>query len=251
MLLSHFKITSMYDSILNLIDSICGISKKGRPNNLIDKINIAPIPLININNDYWERIKIAMSEGKKLSFTYKNSTWNPEITERTVHPYQLVLDEGKCFLFGYLEEKKDVRLFKLNNISKLVIIHDKFQLPNIYQFDKLCGGGKFGAFLRYFPKKYKIAFYEDAREEIRNGYWAENQEIVEDEENDCTIITFTSSQDMRVLDWVFVNKSYAVPLETPEFVEKWKYNVKVMAQKAKLLSNRPLYMLYLLNSVSI
>ena len=37
---------------------------------------------------------------------------------------------------------------------------------------------------------------------------------------------------MRVLDWVFENKAYALPLEPPSLVARWRYNVAEMARMA-------------------
>ena len=114
----------------------------------------------------------------------------------------------------------------LNTLSK------HFDLPEKFEVENFTGGGNFGAFKRFRPKQYKIAFYEAARPIVRSGNWAADQEIVEDDENERTIITFTSAQDMGILDWVFENKAYALPLEPPSLVARWRYNVAEMARMA-------------------
>lgn len=69
------------------------------------------------------------------------------------------------------------------------------------------------------------------------GNWADDQKITEDVDedgNERIVVTFTSAQDMRVLDWVFQNKAYAKPLEPESLVTRWRFNVQVMAQMAGL-----------------
>ena len=237
-LLSHYKNTPIYEKAEQLINNICAygdVCKYEKNFSFLNRIAVAPVVMSDVNSHLWNVMGIAMDENRAVSFDYYGSSWDPDLVKRTVYPYQLLFDDSRCFLFGYLEEKKDVRLFKMEKIKNIVILTKRFTLPEVYEFEKLCGGGKFGAFTRFQPKKYKIAFYEDARESIRNGFWAEDQIIEEDDENDCTIITFTSCQDMRILDWVFKNKAYAVPLEPPEFVKRWKYNIKVMAEEAGII----------------
>ena len=110
-----------------------------------------------------------------------------------------------------------------------------FKLPENYEFKNHTGKSHFGAFTRYAERQYKIAFYEDAIPEIKLGNWAEDQVFTDDideEGYERTVVTFTSAQDMRVLDWVFKNKAYAKPLAPESLVTRWKYNVAVMAKMA-------------------
>lgn len=72
-------------------------------------------------------------------------------------------------------------------------------------------------------------------EEIEMGNWAKDQVMekdVDEDKNERLVISFTSSQDMKILDWVFQNKAYAKPLEPESLVLRWKFNIAVMAKMA-------------------
>ena len=251
-LLSIYKNIPFYNKIDSLINTLCACgnnplnnisSGKDKENNkefteynLIKRIGVPPTPSIKIEDKIWKLITLSLSENRILTFDIDNCTWDPNIgTKRTLRPYQILIENGLLYIYGYLEEKNDVRLYDLRRLYNIKVLPQHFSLPKNFEFEKVIGGGRFGVFTRYKPKTYKIAFYEDARELVRNTLWAKDQIIEEDEKGERTIITFSSSQDMKILDWVFENKAYAIPLEPPEFVEQWKYNIKVMAQIAGLI----------------
>ncbi len=243
--LSHFKNTPVYEGMEKVLDSFCANRKYEKDDDLLlRRIALAPStePRVHINPKTWEDITEALKKNYVLHLHYPKPS--DDITEPsvpvheqeedrwTVRPYQILLDKGIGYLLGYVEEKKDVRLFDLNKISHLSTSFRQFDLPEKFEIENFTGGGHFGAFKRFRPKQYKIAFYEAARPIIRNGNWADNQKIEEDDENGRTILTFTAAQDMRILKWVFENMAYAEPLEPPSLVAHWKFNIATMAQMA-------------------
>lgn len=243
--LSHFKNTPVYEGMEEVLDGFCANRRRDNDDDLLlRRIALAPTtePHVNINPKTWEDITEALKKNYVLYLHYPKKS--DDITEPsvpvheqeeekwTVRPYQILLDKGTGYLFGYVEQKKDVRLFNLNKIIHLSTSFRKFDLPEKFEIENFTGGGHFGAFKRFEPKQYKIAFYEAARPIIRNGNWADNQKIEEDDENGRTILTFTASQDMRILKWVFENMAYAEPLEPPSLVARWKFNIATMAQMA-------------------
>ena len=122
-------------------------------------------------------------------------------------------------------------------MEEIVETRNIFELPEKYEFKYHTGKSHFGAFTRYAERQYKIAFYEDAVPDIKLGNWADDQEFIDDVDEqgyERTVVTFTSAQDMRVLDWVFKNKAYALPLAPESLVTRWKYNVAKMAEMAGL-----------------
>ena len=80
-----------------------------------------------------------MQENAVVDFEY-NGRWNPEPIRRRVAPYQILMDEGLCFLFGYDLNKKAVRLFALNRMKNYVVTDEHFEIPNDFEFSFCCGG---------------------------------------------------------------------------------------------------------------
>ena len=236
LLLSHFENTPLYSEVEDLLNKVCKIQSDSP---LLNRIALAPTTNTTqpINSEIWKLICDALSNNHVIKFRYLNNDWDPDLKESVLHvePYQLLIDEGKSLLFGYLQEKKAVRLYNINLMQEIVETRNTFELPENYEFKYHTGKSHFGAFTRYAERKYKIAFYEDAVPDIKLGNWADDQEFVDDvdeEGYERTVVTFSSAQDMRVLDWVFKNKAYAKPLAPESLVTRWKYNVAVMAKMA-------------------
>ncbi|WP_253686129.1 MULTISPECIES: YafY family protein [unclassified Treponema] len=102
-----------------------------------------------------------------IEFDY-NGRHNIETTHRRVHPYQILINEGVCFLFGFCELRNAERLFCLSRIKNLIITDDNFKLPQDYEFSSRCGGGKFGTFISTDIRTYKIRFYGPARQYVKD-----------------------------------------------------------------------------------
>ncbi len=235
-LLEHFENTPLYSELEKTLNEICALQQDAP---LLNRIALAPDtnPREKVEPYIWQTVCEAMKKNHIIKFKYRNNNWDPELKDvfLHVHPYQLLIDEGKNLLFGYMEEKSAVRLFVLNKMSCLTDTNREFVLPSDYEFKNYTGNSNFGAFTRYAPRKYKIVFYEDAVEDIKLGNWAEDQVFesgIDENGNEMVTVTFTSAQDMKVLDWVFQNKAYAKPLEPESLVTRWKVNVGEMARMA-------------------
>jgi len=165
MLLSHFKGTPIYEEVSNVIDFLADSAPQVN-SQLLNRIALPPNPQLLIEENVWKVIMNALQENTIIEFEY-NGRWNTETTHRKVHPYQLVLDDGRYFLYGYSEERKDTRLFLLTRIKNPKGTNDSFILPPDFDFESHCGGGKFGAFSYGTKDHYKIEFYESSRQMVK------------------------------------------------------------------------------------
>ncbi len=152
-MLSHFKDSPLYSEICSALNLLAN-SNLEENDELLKRIAISPSPLpINIiEENVWKTILHSLRNNLKIEFDYIG-LWNPENTHRKVHPYQLVMDNGNCFLYGFSEERNENRLFSL---------------PKDFEFEKHCGGGKFGSFSYNESEHYKIEFYENARQMLKD-----------------------------------------------------------------------------------
>ena len=153
----------------------------------------------------------ALQQNLVVTFDY-NGRWNPQTTHRRVRPYQLLLDEGVCYLFGYAEERQAERLFSLNRTKNLRLTQEQFALPADYDFTSRCGGGKFGSFKSEESETYVIEFYGDARSYVKDCIWADDQQLSDDDEADTTVIRFSSTQSLKIREWVLSQGANAKPL---------------------------------------
>ena len=222
-LLQSFKNSPIYEEISNVIDFITD-TQMGIKSNVLNRICIPPSPIIITNERYWKVILASLEENLIIEFDY-NGRWNKATTHRRVHPYQVLLDQGRFFLFGYSEERKAERLFYFNRMMNVKLTPTTFELPEDIDFNIRTKGGKFGAFSDNKAEKYQIVFYREARQILKDSLWADDQVITDYDDLDCTKIEFTSAQGPKVLEWVLAQGKNAKPLAPESFVEEWRQNL--------------------------
>ena len=151
-----------------------------------------------------------------------------------VHPYQVLLQDGMYYVFGFDENankgKGGERLFNLSRMKNIENINKTFNLPENFEFTSRCGGGRFGAFKEAKKEKFEIDFYDDARQFVKDCIWADDQEIIDSEEENMTTIKFTSSQSDKVFEWVLSQGVRAHPVAPESFVARWKNEIQKLNQ---------------------
>ncbi|WP_255822716.1 helix-turn-helix transcriptional regulator [Treponema putidum] len=100
-LLSNYKGTPIYDDLCNVINLMTFSEIRGNTD-FIDRIAVPPASPIIIDETIWNTIYSAMKNNSIIEFDY-NGRHNTETTHRRVRPYQILLDDGLCFLFGFCE----------------------------------------------------------------------------------------------------------------------------------------------------
>lgn len=241
-LLSNFQGTPLYEEIASVIDFVTDTQMSGK-SKLLNRVAIPPAPKVNIPSETWKIVMSALQNNTILEFDY-NGRWNTKTTHRMVHPYQILLEDGMYFLFGWDENANDdkssseptggERLFCLNRISNLQALKETFELPENFNFTSRCSGGKFGAFITGIASKYKIEFYGNARQYVKDCIWADDQKITDDNDRKVTTITFSSAQYLKVQEWVLAQGKNSKPLEPAWFVDKWKKELIGMMKNAEL-----------------
>lgn len=226
-LLEQYQNTPLYKSVIDKIEELAEM-----PIEDFSRIAVPPKPEYNKEDQKkFSKIFDYMIQNLKIQFYYKGRWHGDERKNRVVHPYQLLLDNGTCYLYGYDEEKKDDRLFVLRRMEEIRHVNnERFELPSDYEFSIKHGFSKFGAYTFKNPVKYKIEFYGNTQIWISENKWADDQ-ILETTENK-TILTFTSSQDDKILEWILSCGSDAKPIEPEVFVHRWKDKICEMAKLA-------------------
>jgi len=76
-----------------------------------------------------------------------------------LRPYQLVLDDGVCYLFGFDELRNAERIFSLVRMRNVCVTETAFDLPEDFEFSNRLENANFGAVFRQKSEHYKIEFY--------------------------------------------------------------------------------------------
>ena len=232
-LLSSFDGSPVYKAISDVIDFVTDTQCVGK-SNLLKRIAVPPVPKVVTNEDVWKKILHSLQENLVVKFDY-NGRWNPETTHRRFAPYQILMEDGYCFLFGYDFDRDSERLFYLSRVRNLEITEEHFELPEDFEFHSRSGGGKFGAFMTDDIVNFEIDFYGDARQYVKDCIWADNQEITDIEEEEKTRIKFSSTQWLKVKEWILAQGANAIPRNPEWFVDDWKNTVQEMMENVKNL----------------
>ena len=198
-----------------------------------DRFYIAARPKQLIDEGVVEKILDAIKNNYLLDFNYF-SKWEPEERHRKIMPFQLVLDGGSMFLYGAASRDRipNPRLFNLSKMHDVQVISSHgFKLPENFHFHEDFEKGRFGAFQYDEAYDYKIKFYGDSRNIVREYIWADNQIIEENQKEGTTTISFTSSQWIPIFRWLLSFGENAMPLEPDWLVEQWKQSIRKMSEK--------------------
>jgi len=228
-LLNQYRNTPLYAKVIERVRELANM-----PIEDFSRIAVPPKPEYNKEDQKkFSKIFDYMIQDCKIQFYYKGRWHGEERKNRIVWPYQLLLENGTCYLYGYDEEKREDRLFVLRRMEEIRHVnHEKFDLPADFEFSLRYGSSKFGAYTFKTPVKYKIEFYGNTQVWIKENKWADDQEIKETDEK--TTLSFTSSQDDKILEWILSCGADAKPVAPENFVRRWKDKIAEMAKLAEL-----------------
>lgn len=230
-LLSSFEGSPIYKSISDVIDFITDTQGIGK-SSLLKRISVPPVPKMNTNEDIWKKILSSLQGNYIVEFDY-TGRWNSEKTNRRIAPYQLLLEDGYCFLFGYDLNKDAERIFLLNRMENFTVTDEHFDLPEDFEFHSRSGGGKFGAFMTEDSVDFVIDFFGNGRAYVKECVWADNQKLTDFENEHKTRIEFSTTQCLKVKEWVLSQGANAVPQSPKWFVEDWKKTILEMSEQAQ------------------
>ncbi len=69
---------------------------------------------------------------------------------------------------------------------------------------------------------------------LKDFVWAEDQKLYDDEARNCTTIEFSSTQYLKIEEWILSQGCYAKPLEPEWLVNEWKAHIKGMTALAEM-----------------
>jgi predicted DNA-binding transcriptional regulator YafY len=225
-ILSLYRNTPLYEAARHLLDSITApLAQEGKSDWFEDRIVVPQVPAALIPPDVWNVIITGLRENLILVFEYCG-IWDEDYNERRVRPYQLLFDTGAWYLYGYAEERREIRIFSLSRMKNLVLTKDHFSLPGNYDYRTSSGDSHFGVFAGQKKLRFRVEFYHESAVWVRERRWAEDQKIKEIENG--IIIDFTSTQCDKVLEWELSRGCTARPLEPEDLVKAWRGHIEEM-----------------------
>ena len=229
-ILALYRNTPIYDSAHHLLDSITApLASEGNSGWYENRIIIPQTPTAPVVPDMWNCIVTALKENRVLTFEYSGAN-DEDFKPRRVRPYQLLFDTGVWYLYGFAEERKDIRVFSLCRMKNIVLTKDHFSLPKDFDYRAANADSYFGVFAGQKRLRFKIAFYDYSVVWVKDRQWAADQKIAETGEG--VTISFTSTQFDKVLEWVLSRGCTARPLEPELLFNEWKSTIDEMKEMA-------------------
>jgi predicted DNA-binding transcriptional regulator YafY len=230
-LLAMYNGSPVYEAAKQLLDTITApLADKKNPNWFENRI-VAPQPAVSVvQNDVWDAITRSLKENRVIEFDYRGAN-DDEYKRRRVRPYQLLFDSGAWLVYGYAEERRAIRIFLLSRMKNVSPAADTFLLPCDFDFRANTGGSHFGVFVGQKKYHFRITFYDEAARFVRERVWADDQRVKEND--DGVVISFTSSQFEKVLEWVLSQGCSAKPLAPQVLVDAWKEQIRQMQKCAE------------------
>lgn len=230
-LLALYRDSPLYESVLNLLEGITSpLDSEGTAGWYENRVIVPPVAGAPVAGDIWNTVIAGLRGNKIISFDYKGVR-DKEFKTRRVRPYQLLFDTSSWFLFGYSEERGDIRLFALPRMKNAGLTENTFTMPRGYDYRALAGGSYFGLYIGQKTYKFSIAVSGGESQWIKERKWAADQQIRETREG--IVISFTSHQFDKVLQWVLSQGMFARPLAPEALVREWKKHIAGMRKNAR------------------
>jgi predicted DNA-binding transcriptional regulator YafY len=227
-ILTLYQDTPLYDAAKTLLDCITApLSAEGKEDWYENRIIVPQIPSAAVNPEIWKIITDGLKENRFINFEYKGS-WDEEFKLRLVRPYQLLFDNGMWYLYGFSEERKAIRIFSLSRMRHLSLLSEQFALPENFDYRKTSNTSYFGVFAGQEIYEFSIAFYDESALWVQERLWADDQKV--EDADDGVIVTFSSSQYNKVLEWMLSRGCTAQPYAPEKLVNDWKHQIKEMVK---------------------
>ncbi|MFT4416275.1 helix-turn-helix transcriptional regulator [Fredinandcohnia humi] len=140
----------------------------------------------------------AIEHNQKLAMTYFHPK-KQELTNRKIHPYGLIFEDGLWYLVAYCELRKAERMFAVNRIHQIEVVGETFSLPEGFELRKYfpdaiyTGEGDTQVLLKVVKSIYHIV--KDYHQ-LRAG-------VIYDETDDSYIISLLTNYPRNYISFAF------------------------------------------------
>jgi len=125
----------------------------------------------------FEVITRALTEGRELSFTYRNH--GAQVTQRRrVQPYHLACIQNVWYLIGFDVGRSAMRTFALTRVQRPMLLQKRFTVPKTFNAQDYLAGS-LGVFKGRDDYEVVVDFDAWAADEIRGRRWHRTQELTE------------------------------------------------------------------------
>jgi len=192
-----------------------------------ERMSVLPENRTVIDPETWNLVTGALRHGQRLKMQYlKPGAVAP--ADRLVDPYHTVSFQGEWYLVGFCHLRREVRTFAISRIRSVVILDDRFTIPEDFTFDKFAGQ-HFGIFRG--TRNYLVRILFEARHHpyVEEREWHHGQSL-DLQADGSLLLTFTTNHLFEVKKWVLSWGGGVRVLTPPELVSDLKEELRKALQ---------------------
>lgn len=208
------------ESVKSLIDKlriqISNISKNNEfSNNIV--IN-STVNNLTKQNNMEANIHKCIFLNRKIEMDYISS--KGELSNRIIHPYDIITRNNLKYLVGYCESREEVRLFKLVRINRLNILDDTFKIPEELNLNDIHKDNRLGVVFGE-DIDLKLLIRAPLSYSISERIYSNNQSVTWNEDESIIFeATINSKED--IIRWILSMKSYVTVISPIELKNEIK-----------------------------
>ena len=162
------------------------------------KVDLKPTKDYSQFSEIIDRINEAILNRRHVRITYFVMS-RKKTSQRTVAPYKLWFFDGTFYMLGFCHLRKDIRLFAVDRIRKMVLTDTTFETPQDFDIENLLRDS-FGAFLGD-PVQVAIHFSPRVAGYVNEKIWHESQ-VVEKQKDGSLIFKAEIAGTEEIKFWI-------------------------------------------------
>ncbi|MRR55843.1 MAG: transcriptional regulator [Deltaproteobacteria bacterium] len=142
-------------------------------------------------------------------------------------PYTLIFHRGGLYLLGYAHNRRALRTFALERVSRALKENERFELPAEYRPQEQLQNA-FGI-VEESAVPVRVRFSAAVAHAVRDRIWHTSQKV-EDLDDGGILLSFEAGGSMEIVSWVLSYGRHAEILAPPELRAELKGNVAEMGR---------------------
>ena len=183
----------------------------------LERIASAATPRFQGIRDYQGKKELLSDLRKALLYQYRcRLSYTPphrEATDYVFDPYTLLFFNNSLYLGGYAHNRKALRLFLVDRVDQVVLLEDRFEVPEEYLAEDLTGSA-FGL-IEGETYELKVRFGDTVAHLVRERLWHPSQ-LIEEQADGSLILSLQVSGDKEILSWLYSYLPHVQVLDPPQ-----------------------------------
>jgi proteasome accessory factor B len=174
-----------------------------------------PLQLLREALLYQYRVKLAYrAKGKGKTSAYR------------VDPYSLIFHKGGLYLLGFAHNRRGLRTFAVERISRVELEKERFEIPEEFRLDEQFRSA-FGI-VEEAAMSVRVKFSSTVAHAVRDRVWHPSQRI-ESKPDGSIILSFEAGGRMEIISWILSYGEHAEVLAPAELREEVGRKIGTMA----------------------